>query len=162
MLIPGEIATSMYLLVPRYRRYYAAVCRVRYRTLQPRHAFSDISFGMCLSLMSWVQQVHNAAVVARSLGCQCDTEIPTGRTLNAAASIRVINQGRPMLRPCPLILVSSHRLLEGIIKLGTGPAARERLSITSRHRRRRRPWARRRTPTSSRSRACRGPRRACR
>ena len=45
------------------------------------------------SLMSWVhwQQVHNAAVVARSrsLGCQCDslagsdTEImiPTGRTL---------------------------------------------------------------------------------
>ena len=27
--------------------------------------FSDISFGMCLSLMSWVQQVHNAAVVAR-------------------------------------------------------------------------------------------------
>ena len=44
-------------------------------------AFSDISFGMCLCLMSWVQQVHNAAVVARSLGCQCDTEIPTGRTL---------------------------------------------------------------------------------
>ena len=42
---------------------------------------SDISFGMCLSLMSWVQQVHNAAVVARSLGCQCDTEMPTGRTL---------------------------------------------------------------------------------
>ena len=40
--------------------------------------FSDISFGMCLSLMSWVQQVHNAAVVARSLGpgChgQCDTD----------------------------------------------------------------------------------------
>ena len=32
---------------------------------------------MCLCLMSWVQQVHNAAVVAaRSLGCQCDTEIP--------------------------------------------------------------------------------------
>ena len=119
-----------------------------------------------LTRMSWVhwQQVHrdNAAVVARSLGCQCDTEIPTGRTLNAAASIRVINQGRPMLRPCPLIPVSSHRLLEGIIKLGTSPAARERLSITSRHRRRRRPWARRRTPTSSRSRACRGPRRACR
>ena len=27
--------------------------------------------------MSWVQQVHNAAVVARSLGCQCDTEMPT-------------------------------------------------------------------------------------
>jgi len=25
--------------------------------------------------MSWVQQVHNAAIVARSLGCQCDTEI---------------------------------------------------------------------------------------
>jgi hypothetical protein len=25
--------------------------------------------------MSLVQQVHNAAVVARSLGCQCDTEI---------------------------------------------------------------------------------------
>ena len=43
--------------------------------------FSDISFGMCLCLMSWVQQVHNAAVVARSLGCQCDTEMPTGRTL---------------------------------------------------------------------------------
>ena len=40
-----------------------------------------ISFGMFLSLMSWVQQVHNAAVVARSLGCRCDTEIPTGRTL---------------------------------------------------------------------------------
>ena len=38
--------------------------------------FSDISFGMCLNLMSWVQQVHNAAVVARSLGCQCDMEIP--------------------------------------------------------------------------------------
>jgi len=33
---------------------------------------------MCLDLMSWVQQVHNAAVVARSLGCQCDTEMPTG------------------------------------------------------------------------------------
>ena len=32
-------------------------------------------------VMSWVQQVHNAAVVARSLGCQCDTEMPTGRTL---------------------------------------------------------------------------------
>ena len=29
--------------------------------------FSDISFGMCLCLMSWVQQVHSAAVVARSL-----------------------------------------------------------------------------------------------
>ena len=39
----------------------------------------------------WVQQVHNhdaavtvtvtVTVVARSLGCQCDTEIPTGRTL---------------------------------------------------------------------------------
>ena len=26
--------------------------------------FSDISFGMCWCLMSWVQQVHNAAVVA--------------------------------------------------------------------------------------------------
>ena len=25
--------------------------------------------------MSWVQQVHNAAVVARSLRCQCDTEM---------------------------------------------------------------------------------------
>ena len=46
------------------------------------HGYSDISFGMCLSLMSWVQQVHNAAVVARSLGCQCDTEMPIlGRTL---------------------------------------------------------------------------------
>ena len=44
--------------------------------------FSDISFGMCLDLMSWVQQVHNAAaIVARSLGCQCDKEMPTGRTL---------------------------------------------------------------------------------
>ena len=31
--------------------------------------------------MSWVQQVHNAAIVARSLGCQCDKEMPTGRTL---------------------------------------------------------------------------------
>ena len=28
---------------------------------------------MCWCLMSWVQQVHNAAVVARSLGCQCVT-----------------------------------------------------------------------------------------
>ena len=37
---------------------------------------------MCWCLMSWVQQVHNAAVVARSLGCQYDTEMPTGRTLN--------------------------------------------------------------------------------
>ena len=39
--------------------------------------FSDISFRMCLCLMSWVQQVHNAAVVARSLrlGCQ-----PSGST----------------------------------------------------------------------------------
>ena len=46
-----------------------------------RYFFSDISFGMCLCLMSWVQQVHSAAVVARSLGCQCDTEMPTGRTL---------------------------------------------------------------------------------
>ena len=44
-------------------------------------AFSDIIFGMCWCLMSWVQQVHNAAAVARSLGCQCDTEMPTGRTL---------------------------------------------------------------------------------
>ena len=49
--------------------------------------FSDFSFfgiGMCLDLMSWVQQVHNAAIVARSLGCQCDsdTEMPTGRTLS--------------------------------------------------------------------------------
>ena len=44
-------------------------------------SFSDITFGMCWCLMSWVQQVHNAAVVARSLGCQCDTEMPTGRTL---------------------------------------------------------------------------------
>ena len=26
---------------------------------------------MSLNLMSWVQQVHNAAVVARSLGCRC-------------------------------------------------------------------------------------------
>ena len=36
------------------------------------NCFSDISFGMCLNLMSWVQQEHNAAVVAslRSLGCQ--------------------------------------------------------------------------------------------
>ena len=43
-----------------------------------RTYFSDISFGMCLNLVSWVQQVHNAAVVARSLGYQCDTdsEIP--------------------------------------------------------------------------------------
>ena len=35
--------------------------------------FSDISFGMCLDLMSWVQQVHNAAAIVaslRSLGCQ--------------------------------------------------------------------------------------------
>ena len=48
--------------------------------------FSDISFGMCWCLMSWVQQVHNAAVVARSLGCQCDTEMPTGRTLGRTAS----------------------------------------------------------------------------
>merc|ERR1712224_338778 len=46
-----------------------------------KYQFSDISFGMCLCLMSWVQQVHSAAVVARSLGCQCDTEMPTGRTL---------------------------------------------------------------------------------
>ena len=42
-----------------------------------KHIFSDISFGMCWCLlMSWVQQVHNAAVAARSLGCQCDTEMP--------------------------------------------------------------------------------------
>ena len=32
-------------------------------------------------ILTMVQQVHNAAVVARSLGCQCDTEMPTGRTL---------------------------------------------------------------------------------
>ena len=49
--------------------------------LEEKLMFSDISFGMCWCLMSWVQQVHNAAVVARSLGCQCDTEMPTGRTL---------------------------------------------------------------------------------
>merc|ERR1711871_763959 len=30
------------------------------------HATSAISFGMCLNLMSWVQQVHNAAVVGLS------------------------------------------------------------------------------------------------
>ena len=30
------------------------------------HAGSAISFGMCLNLMSWVQQVHNAAVVGLS------------------------------------------------------------------------------------------------
>ena len=35
-------------------------------------------------LPGWVQHwqlVQSAAVVARSLGCQCDTEMPTGRTL---------------------------------------------------------------------------------
>ena len=54
--------------------------------------FSDISFGMCLCLMSWVQQVHNAAVVARSLGCQCDTAEhgdATGRTPSLTASVTV-------------------------------------------------------------------------
>ena len=53
-----------------------------------KSVFSDISFGMCLCLMSWVQQVHSAAVVARSLGCQCDTEMPgpTGRTLTQAGT----------------------------------------------------------------------------
>ena len=29
--------------------------------------FSDISFGMCLDLVSWVQQVHNAAAIVASL-----------------------------------------------------------------------------------------------
>ncbi len=59
---------------------YSTVGTVLY-SLGLFYPFSDISFGMCWCLMSWVQQVHNAAVVARSLGCQCDTEMPTGRTL---------------------------------------------------------------------------------
>jgi len=66
------MGTSKYLV--RYRRY---------------SCFSDISFGMCLCLMSWVQQVHNAAVVARSLaGCQleCDTEMPTSTRTRAPIS----------------------------------------------------------------------------
>ena len=29
-------------------------------------SYSDISFGMCLCLMSWVQQVHSAAAVVAS------------------------------------------------------------------------------------------------
>ena len=62
-------------LVPWYQQVPTAG---RYRVTV---VYSDISFGMCLCLMSWVQQVHSAAVVARSLGCQCDTEMPTGRTL---------------------------------------------------------------------------------
>jgi len=56
-------------------------CGMVDRVSADRH-FSDFSFGigMCLDLMSWVQQVHNAATVAGSLGCQCDTEtrMPTG------------------------------------------------------------------------------------
>ena len=65
-------ANSPYLWYKRYR--YCGTCG----TYGPVYDwFSDISFGMCWCLMSWVQQVHNAAVVARSLGCQCDTEIPT-------------------------------------------------------------------------------------
>ena len=44
------------------------------------HVTSDRLHEQQISL-SWVQQVHNAAVVARFLGCRCDTEMPTGRTL---------------------------------------------------------------------------------
>ena len=49
------------------------------KCLEINEAFEVLGTPWCL--MSWVQQVHNAAVVARSLGCQCDTEMPTGRTL---------------------------------------------------------------------------------
>ncbi len=42
---------------------YSTVGTVLY-SLGLFYPFSDISFGMCWCLMSWVQQVHNAAVVA--------------------------------------------------------------------------------------------------
>jgi hypothetical protein len=47
---------------------------------------------MCLSLMSWVQQVHNAAVVARSLGCQC------GGTIGETVHILQVNPVSFLLR----------------------------------------------------------------
>ena len=75
-LVAQKLSLLRYLRYLRYRRY-RGYTYLRYL----RTYFSDISFGMCLNLVSWVQQVHNAAVVARSLGCQCDTEMPTGRTL---------------------------------------------------------------------------------
>ena len=69
-------------------RVRACVRRDRlHEVLGDAHALlGDLEVLMCLCLMSLVQQVHNAAVVARSLGCQCDTEIPLatafgGRTL---------------------------------------------------------------------------------
>ena len=45
---------------------------------------------MCLSLMSWVQQVHNAAVVARSLGCQCDVAAPSARPFTSSKLIESV------------------------------------------------------------------------
>ena len=78
-LVAQKLSLLRYLRYLRYRRYrtvgrYRGYTYLRYL----RTYFSDISFGMCLNLVSWVQQVHNAAVVARSLGYQCDTdsEIP--------------------------------------------------------------------------------------
>ena len=49
-------------------------------------------------------EVHNAAVVARSLGCQCDTEMPTGRTLTEI----VVRLAQPLageLRACRTLLL---------------------------------------------------------
>ena len=54
-------------------RVRARVRRDRlHEVLGDAHALlGDLEVLMCLCLMSLVQQVHNAAVVARSLGCQC-------------------------------------------------------------------------------------------
>ena len=50
---------------------------------------------MCLNWMSWVQLMHNAAAVARSLGCQCKLQVevphldpPPGRALRLTSCLR--------------------------------------------------------------------------
>ena len=60
--------------------------------------FSDISFGMCLDLMSWVQQVHNAAIVARpgSLGpARGVNETRTRRCQQEGLSLKRESVGTP-------------------------------------------------------------------
>ena len=49
---------------------------------------------MCFSLMSWVQQVHNAAVVARSLGSRCQC----GGTIGETVHILQVNRVSFLLR----------------------------------------------------------------
>ena len=61
--------------------------------------FSNISFGMCLNLMSWVQQVHNAAVVALNLRGALDKQ-------DHSTIIAVITLRHTLANPCSLIRVT--------------------------------------------------------